>query len=484
MKKISRRKFIKTSTTGMAVATATPMLAARAFSSAPGSEKNVLVLGAGLAGLSCAYELDKAGYDVTVLEARTRPGGRVRTYRDPFADGLYAEMGAEYVDASDTYVRKYCKKFGLELLTAKLYDGIYVRGRRYSMSDFIKQKQTLPFEGVEPGKLFANERKYIKHWFNKIDDINNLPPEVLDLDKMSVAELLKKEKAPRDIVELYTYTNATESTIRPDQANALSFVLGHYHALGFNENTDEGRILGGNDQLPKSFAREISESIKYGKPVRKISMREKEVEVSFEEGGKMATITSPRVVIAMPFSTLRKVTMSNRFPDDKMKCIRELQYGEVMKFAMQFKRRFWNDPGSVGQRVFTDTPLRRVYHFPIDQPGPRGLLVTFTSAEDAKKIGRLTPENRLIKARKVVSEIWNEAERYWENGTMKYWNEDPFTQGSYSSLGVGQSRDFRAIAGRQEGIVHFAGEHTTGASMNGAIKSGVRVSEEVRKTIG
>ena len=111
MKKISRRKFIKTSTTGMAVATATPMLAARAFSSAPGSEKNVLVLGAGLAGLSCAYELDKAGYDVTVLEARTRPGGRVRTYRDPFADGLYAEMGAEYVDASDTYVRKYCKKF-------------------------------------------------------------------------------------------------------------------------------------------------------------------------------------------------------------------------------------------------------------------------------------------------------------------------------------------------------------------------------------
>ena len=127
MKKISRRKFIKTSTTGMAVATATPMLAARAFSSAPGSEKNVLVLGAGLAGLSCAYELDKAGYDVTVLEARTRPGGRVRTYRDPFADGLYAEMGAEYEDASDTYVRKYCKKFGLELLAAKLYDGIYVR---------------------------------------------------------------------------------------------------------------------------------------------------------------------------------------------------------------------------------------------------------------------------------------------------------------------------------------------------------------------
>ena len=69
----------------------------------------VLVLGAGLAGLAAAYELQRAGFGVTVLEARSRPGGRVRTYRDPFADGLYAEMGAEYVDASDAFAHKYCR---------------------------------------------------------------------------------------------------------------------------------------------------------------------------------------------------------------------------------------------------------------------------------------------------------------------------------------------------------------------------------------
>ncbi|MGH9336906.1 MAG: FAD-dependent oxidoreductase, partial [Vicinamibacteria bacterium] len=95
------------------------------------SEKTrVLVVGAGLAGLAAAYELDRAGYGVTVLEARSRPGGRVRTYRDPFADGLYAEMGAEYVDASDEYDHKYCKAFGLKVLSAKLYDGVFVRGRK------------------------------------------------------------------------------------------------------------------------------------------------------------------------------------------------------------------------------------------------------------------------------------------------------------------------------------------------------------------
>ena len=74
--------------------------------------RQVLVLGAGLAGLAAAYELKKAGYAVTVLEARSRPGGRVLTYRDPFADGLYAEMGAEYVDATDEYDHRFCKELG------------------------------------------------------------------------------------------------------------------------------------------------------------------------------------------------------------------------------------------------------------------------------------------------------------------------------------------------------------------------------------
>ena len=147
MKKISRRDFIKKGGASVAVAAITPLMTTRVLSSAPGSDRRVIVIGAGLAGLSSAYELVQAGFDVTVLEARTRPGGRVRTYRDPFADGLYAEMGAEYVNSDDTYAHKFCKKFGLKVLTAKLYDGILVRDHRYKMSDFQKQQSKLPFEG-------------------------------------------------------------------------------------------------------------------------------------------------------------------------------------------------------------------------------------------------------------------------------------------------------------------------------------------------
>src|SRR5262245_53537367 len=141
---ISRREFLH----GAAAAAAS-----LAFRTTPlqakETSKDVVVLGAGLAGLAAAYELNKAGFDVSVLEARTRPGGRVCTYRDPFSDGLYAEMGAEYVDALDEYDHRYCKEFGLKVLTAKLYDGIFVRGRKIAMKSIKDGTATRPFDGTK-----------------------------------------------------------------------------------------------------------------------------------------------------------------------------------------------------------------------------------------------------------------------------------------------------------------------------------------------
>ena len=120
----SRRNFLRTSAL-LSAGLFLPKSVAIAKSGLS-DDQRIIVIGAGLAGLSCAYELQQSGYNVLLLEARSRPGGRVRTYRDPFADGLYAEMGAEYVDSSDKYVRRYAKDFDLPILPAKQYDGIYV----------------------------------------------------------------------------------------------------------------------------------------------------------------------------------------------------------------------------------------------------------------------------------------------------------------------------------------------------------------------
>ena len=143
--KISRRSFLKRTSTITSIASIAPFSISSILSETS-DEKRIIVIGAGLAGLSCAYELDRAGYNVMLIEARTRAGGRVRTYRDPFADNLYAEMGAEYVDSSDELVHQYCKNFDLRVLPAKQYDGVYVKGNRLSMEGLKSGKDTLPYD--------------------------------------------------------------------------------------------------------------------------------------------------------------------------------------------------------------------------------------------------------------------------------------------------------------------------------------------------
>ena len=504
----TRREFIKTGLfLGAGALLPGGLALTNMIQSKNSDDRRIIIIGAGLAGLACAYDLWQAGFNIILLEARSRPGGRVRTYRDPFADGLYAEMGAEYVDSEDHYVKKYAKEFGLSILKAKLYDGVYVRGKKFRMKDLQSLRHQLPYADIEGSNLFGQEKKYINHYVERIQtwskqnsissfslhdsggqkksknsiNINNLPQDILDLDNLSVADLLRKEGAHKDIIELYTFTNATESTGRPETLSAFSMVLGHFMADSFNEETDEGRIQGGNDQLPKAFAKSLSNTIFYRRPVKKIEYNNDGVEVSFLEDGKLTSLKGDKCVITMPVSLLRRTKINPAFTADKMHCIRKQSYGHVMKIAMQYKHRFWDESASIGQRVFTDTPLRRVYHHSIDQPGPRGILLSFTSGSDAEKLGRMSEARRMEVAQSTCRKIWLDTPQYWEGGISKYWNEDPWIRASYSVVGVGQ-KDFREILARKEGLCHFAGEHTSiyRSSMNGAIESGLRASREIQ----
>src|SRR5262245_40849832 len=99
--------------------------------------KNVIIIGAGLAGLSAAFELSRLGHEVTLLEARLRPGGRVYTLREPFSDGMYAEAGAARIPDNHQLTLKYIKLFGLTLdpfEPGNLAQVAYIRGRRVKIT--------------------------------------------------------------------------------------------------------------------------------------------------------------------------------------------------------------------------------------------------------------------------------------------------------------------------------------------------------------
>ena len=478
--KLTRRSFIKKSSATASLLTVFPYSTLTSTFNIT-DDNRILVIGAGLAGLSCAYELDRAGYNVMLLEAKSHPGGRVRTYRDNFADNLYAEMGAEYVDSSDKHVKKYCEQFGLSILPAKQYDGIYVRNRHIYMKDVKSGMARLPFDGTIKGKLFGQEVKYIQKWIDLAKKEGTANEKIQALDKISVEQLLKQGGAPKDIIQLYTYLNATESTTIPSKMSALSMVLSHIKTSGFSENTVEGRILGGNDQLPKSFAKRLGSKIKYNHAVKSVITTSDGIEVHLSGHENNNTIKAAKIVFAIPTTILKNIKVYPGFSKEKSQTIQNQSYGHVMKIAMQFQQRFWENSDSIGQRIFTDTPLRRVYHFSIDQPGPRGILLSFTSGSDARKLGGLSEKNRMKISKESCKNIWNNSNDFWENGISKYWNEDKWIKASYSLKGVGQN-DYRKILAKAENPFYFAGEHTAinYASMNGAIESGIRASDEIK----
>src|SRR5262245_24091757 len=176
------------------------------------ASKKVIIIGAGLAGLSAAFELSRFGHEVTLLEARLRPGGRVYTLRGPFSDGMYAEAGAARIPDNHHLTLKYIKLFGLTLdqfEPGNLAQVAYVRGRRIK----IHAGEEAPLSGL-PGSFTPEERKgslaglwerYVMPVFKEMGNpaASGWPPDSLKkYDKVTFAEFLRQRGTSPDAIAL------------------------------------------------------------------------------------------------------------------------------------------------------------------------------------------------------------------------------------------------------------------------------------------
>ena len=172
MKGYSRRDFLKYSAMAGAAFYASP-LGALQLEQPPlvrrGAPRKIVILGAGLAGLAAGLELSSAGHNVIILEAQLRPGGRVRTLREPFSDGMYAEAGAGRIPSSHTLTLKYVRELGLKLAPfwpTTMDDVYYLKGKRVKVPrgkdpDMTKVPLMLYEEERKLGSFGAIESKYI-----------------------------------------------------------------------------------------------------------------------------------------------------------------------------------------------------------------------------------------------------------------------------------------------------------------------------------
>ena len=311
-----RRDFLKRSLLASAALSSYGLLASVSRSAIAGepyaklertdSPKNIIVLGAGLAGLAAAYELTNAGHNVNVLEARSRPGGRAYTMRDRFSDGLFAEAGPVYVVDQDLYTRHYMEVLDvpLESLTSHQMATPQEEGSFYFLRG--KRVRTKAGEMTQwPIELTAEEEKlglpgmrakYVLPLYDEIGDAESLdwpPPALKKYDEMTYVEFLRSQGASPGAIEILglNYLNMNGDGIGKTSALYLLRDGARSETL-----KDWYLIQGGTDNLPKAFAAQLKDQIRYGAPAIGIDQDAREVRITFLEAGTPQTMSADYVV--------------------------------------------------------------------------------------------------------------------------------------------------------------------------------------------
>jgi monoamine oxidase len=487
----TRRGFLRTGVlAGLGLCMPWQLVANGPPASAPplvrrGEPRRVLVVGAGLAGLAAAYELMRAGHDVTVLEARTRAGGRVHTLREPFSDGLYAEAGAMFAGGPRT--TRYAALFGIALEEDDRFRDLafvhHVRGQRVHGDEAEVVLQLRP---EERGNGWFGT--YVAPVLDEIGDplADGWPTDGLrSYDAMTVPEFLRARGASAGVVDMLRTTVLNLYADGLDSLSALWFlrdmaIFSHMRTAG---PAAGGVIRGGSDLLPDAFATRLSDRIRYGAPVVRVEQSDAGVRAVCLQGGSPQTIDGDYMICAIPFTTLREIEVSPPFSPGKQRAIRELGYSDITRVYVQVRRRFWEEAGESGWSE-SDLPVPRTIVHPINPRGARpvrAVLEAHTGRDTARLLAGMDESARLAFAIEQLDGLFPGLAAHVEGGASHSWITDPWSRGGYSSLRPGQLFDLVPHIAAPEGRIHFAGEHTSrmSASMEGALESGERAAREV-----
>ncbi|MFY0545992.1 flavin monoamine oxidase family protein [Brevibacillus sp. H7] len=462
------------------------------------SPKNIMIVGAGMAGLVAASLLKEAGHHVKILEGNSRVGGRVFTMRTPFAEGAYVEAGAMRIPEMHDLVFEYIKKFGLtvnEFINATPDDLIYANGMKtrvkiYERHPDIFQYPVAPSEkGKTAEQLFNMAVQPIIDFINQ-DPARHWPIVERQLDQYSVYTFLRfypyrpKVTFSEGAIEMMSVLLALEGVMEQSFLDILRDLM------LFKPETRFYEITGGNDRLPYSFLPQLQEDILFHQRVTKITQQNDSVTLTFIDTNTSHeySMTGDLAIMTIPFTVMQFVEVEPRdsFSHNKWRAIRELDYITATKIGIQFSSRFWEREGLYGGKTITDLPIRSTYYpsHGLGTPGPAAILASYTWQEDSMPWDGLTQEERIYFSLKNLATIHgDQVYREFQTGTSYSWGQDPFACGAVSFFRPGQRIALHPYIATPEGRVHFAGEHTTLTHgwIQGAIESGIRVAFEVNE---
>ncbi len=453
------------------------------------ARKDVVVIGAGLAGLVAAFELKREGHHVTVLEAQNRVGGRIYTLRAPFAPGLYAEAGGMRIPRAHDLTLRYCELFDLPLRPFVMGNPrglVHVGGQRMTREEVDREPERLPYqlESHERGRT-ADEL-----WESAIGDLRVMVEQdrdtawahiVREYDQYSLYEFLRFKGWSRGAIEYFTVLNFLESDMHNSLVEVLREDLGGAYV-------DMQEIAGGMDRLPNAFYGQLEDEVRFGANVFALDQDGEGVTAHVKTESGRSSIRADYGIITVPFSVLRTIEAVTPFSAGKQRAIRQLNYHASTKILFQVHHRFWEDEdGITGGGTVTELPIRRLNYPTPDLDTTRGvLLASYTWGQDALQWGAMDEETRLEEALEDVARIHPRIREEYEGGTSHAWYSDRWARGAFAMFAPEQQTDLQADIVRPEGRFFFAGEHCSlyHAWIQGALESGIRAAREIHEAPG
>ncbi len=454
-----------------------------------GRGASVLVLGAGLAGLTAAYELRKAGYAVQVLEFNARPGGRNWTLRGGdrytelggatqecrFDEGHYLNPGPWRIPHHHRAVLAYCRQFGVAL---EAFNQVNYNALLHSRHGFGGQPQR--FRDID-----ADYKGHVSELLAKCTQQHALDQAVGREDQELLLESLRTWGA---LDHRFGYVKGRESSERRGFArypggglsgrpefsepfsvqDVLRSRLWTTLAAGNNYEmqTTMFQPVGGMDQIGKAFARQLPDgTIRYNAKVTAIDQDAQGVQVRWQNavrGGDEQVARADWCICTLPLSILSRLPL--KVGEAMSEAIAQVPYAASVKVGLQFKRRFWEEDEAIyGGISYTDLPITLIsypstgYH-----SGGKGVLLGgYVWGLEAFEFTSMAPAERVRKAVEYGAQLHPQYPREFDNGISVGWHRVPFTHGCFGMWTEQARADHYESLCQIDGRIALAGEHVS-----------------------
>ncbi|MEQ9301326.1 MAG: flavin monoamine oxidase family protein [Cyclobacteriaceae bacterium] len=444
------------------------------------SRTKVIIVGAGLAGLTTANELQKLGISFQVLEARGRIGGRTYTVNTEHVEEP-VDLGGQWIGPGQDEMYKLVKQLGLGLVDQDS------EGKK--IIDFDKKLRN--YTGTIP-KLGPHILLDLQWAIKKLDQLMAK----IDLDAPQFSHGAKRWDAMT--VESWKLDNVRFSDTRkmfdvmvnavfaadPADLSMLHFLFylksggGLEKLIETKGGAQESRIVGGAQQLAQGLFEKVSEDVELNAPVLRVEQSSKGISVFTPLG----TFEADRLVMTIPPFLLNKIGFEPELTPLRQQMIQRFPMGSVIKCVALYHEPFWKEKGFCGEAISDKGPVQFMFDDTPKKEIP-GALVGFIAGNQARKWGRVD-----MQARKRV--VLQQFARYFGEQALKPidyidqdWSAEEYSAGCYAGYFPPNAlTEFGELLRKPEGLIHWAGTETAtnwNGYMEGAVRSGQRVTREL-----